>query len=867
MILGTIGSYTAGQGVTLIIDGEDAPTTKSYYILKSYNPTVGDRVMIQEISGTYVVLGQVTTTGGGGGGGGGDAVWGDITGTLSDQTDLQNALNAKQAKLTAGENISISSNNTISATFTETDPIFTASPAAGITAEDITDWDGKQDQLTAGTNITIDANNVISASETSELTEGIPFGTVDSTSTATAFTATVPGITALKNGTIVMLENGVVTSAAGFTININGLGAKPAYSNMSAATEETTIFNKSYTMLFVYDRTRGNAGGWICYRGYDSNTNTIGYQIRTSLQSLYATDTGYRYRIWFTYKDGTGLVPANKSTSTNSTTARTPNTTPIDPFGPIYYNSFNGTTTQQTLLANNTLWQQYTLNLGYSFTATLQQHRPVFLKCTPQADGSAIMYGISTYLPYSNDGKIYIFLGIATSSTNIELTIDHPVYYHDGTGIRLWTGAETSAGHTILDGSGTAMTDRANLQFIGATVTDDATNDATVISGLKGDKGDQGETGPAGPQGPQGIQGIQGEQGPKGDTGDTGPQGPKGDTGDTGPEGPQGPAGATGPTGPTGPAGAAATIAVGTVTSGATASVTNSGTSSAAVFDFVLPKGDKGEKGDTGATGPEGPQGPQGETGATGATGPQGPQGIQGATGPQGETGPAGPEGPTGPQGQTGAAGADGYSPTATVTKSGDTATITITDKNGTTTATVTDGSAASWGNITGTLSDQTDLQTALDAKLSKPSSAGTSGMVLQKNGSGADAYAWSTIEASEVKYTDVNSHDKTADNEFDALLIGITTTISASGWSSSPNAAGYYIYTLSLNSLSRTMSAQSPVIALMPTGSATYPTDAEASAYDKWQYAFANPSANSIVFYAKEKPTANFTILITGVN
>lgn len=33
----------------------------------------------------------------GGGGGGGDAAWGDITGTLSDQTDLQTALNAKQA--------------------------------------------------------------------------------------------------------------------------------------------------------------------------------------------------------------------------------------------------------------------------------------------------------------------------------------------------------------------------------------------------------------------------------------------------------------------------------------------------------------------------------------------------------------------------------------------------------------------------------------------------------------------------------------------------------------------------------------------------------------------------------------------------
>lgn len=41
--------------------------------------------------------------------------------------------------------------------------------------------------------------------------------------------------------------------------------------------------------------------------------------------------------------------------------------------------------------------------------------------------------------------------------------------------------AAVSAGHTIEDGSGTAMTQRSNLQFIGGTVYDDATNAATVV--------------------------------------------------------------------------------------------------------------------------------------------------------------------------------------------------------------------------------------------------------------------------------------------------------------------------------------------------------------------------------------------------
>lgn len=65
-----------------------------------------------------------------------------------------------------------------------------------------------------------------------------------------------------------------------------------------------------------------------------------------------------------------------------------------------------------------------------------------------------------------------------------------------------------------------------------------------------------------------------------------------------------GPKGDPGTAGGKGDPGAAATIKVGKVTTGATASVTNSGSASAAVLDFVLQAGPKGDKGDPGATGP-----------------------------------------------------------------------------------------------------------------------------------------------------------------------------------------------------------------------------------------------------------------------
>ncbi|BDZ81422.1 phage tail spike protein [Claveliimonas bilis] len=94
----------------------------------------------------------------------------------------------------------------------------------------------------------------------------------------------------------------------------------------------------------------------------------------------------------------------------------------------------------------------------------------------------------------------------------------------------------------------------------GATGPQGAKGD-TGATGPTGPKGDTGATGPQGPKGDKGNtgatgpQGPKGEQGEKGNTGATGPQGPKGDTGATGPQGPTGPKGPQGATGPTGPKG------------------------------------------------------------------------------------------------------------------------------------------------------------------------------------------------------------------------------------------------------------------------------------------------------------------------
>lgn len=278
---------------------------------------------------------------------------------------------------------------------------------------------------------------------------GIPFGRVDSTSTATAFTATVPGITELVDGVAMMLQNGVVTSTTNFTINVNGLGAKPVYTNLAAATRDTTIFNAAYTMLFVYDEDRVSGGCWICYRGYDANTNTIGYQLRTNSTVMNVSDTARYYKLYFTSADGTTWVPASVNSTNSATSAKPVNQRPINPFGRIVYTSANTNYAAGANLAAATIWDQYTLQLGYSFNRTgaaltMTAEAPVYVKCAPQADGSAIMDAdtpIVQALPSTEDGNIYIYLGVAYSATNIELYPNHPVYYYADGAVRLYTAA------------------------------------------------------------------------------------------------------------------------------------------------------------------------------------------------------------------------------------------------------------------------------------------------------------------------------------------------------------------------------------------------------------------------------------------
>ena len=229
-------------------------------------------------------------------------------------------------------------------------------------------------------------------------------------------------------------------------------GAIPVRRNAGSTATSTHISVGSVVQLtLLLNRTVGSTSYekvWRMNEWYDSNTNTTGYQLRTNSTVMNVSDTARYYKLYFTSANGNLWVPASVNSTNDATTARAVNQRPINPFGRIVYTSASTNYATGANLAATTIWDQYNLSLGYSFnvnggTLTLTAEKPVYVKCAPQADGSAIIDSTTPTvqdLPTSNDGKIYIFLGTATSATAVELFQNHPVYYHDGNGIKLWSG-------------------------------------------------------------------------------------------------------------------------------------------------------------------------------------------------------------------------------------------------------------------------------------------------------------------------------------------------------------------------------------------------------------------------------------------
>ena len=157
----------------------------------------------------FYSVGNVSAGGNGGsGGGGGEAVWGAITGTLSNQTDLMTVLNSKQSSLGSGSEGQILK-------WTGGIPTWSAAPATGVTS-----LGGQTGAITLGSNLSMSAGGVLSATDTTYSNATQSAAGLMSSADKTKLDGIATGATAVSSSTV--LGWGFVKSVASKTPDSSG---------------------------------------------------------------------------------------------------------------------------------------------------------------------------------------------------------------------------------------------------------------------------------------------------------------------------------------------------------------------------------------------------------------------------------------------------------------------------------------------------------------------------------------------------------------------------------------------------------------------------------------------------------------------
>lgn len=193
---------------------------------------------------------------------------------------------------------------------------------------------------------------------------------------------------------------------------------------------------------------------------YNTNDNTIHQQRDNNGNITVNSSAGklYQYMYCMTNKNGE-LIPFNNNNNATTTYTKTYNTAPFDPFGRILYYSSTTEVAAGSNAGATSLYDHYQADVrramniqsdGTAGTTSLTAHKPIYLKvlynkttgtATFVQDTSSSSYldrsGIVQALPTTNPNSglttntyyLYIYLGKAYSLYQMELTLEHPVYY------------------------------------------------------------------------------------------------------------------------------------------------------------------------------------------------------------------------------------------------------------------------------------------------------------------------------------------------------------------------------------------------------------------------------------------------------
>ena len=365
--------------------------------------------------------------------------WGRIVGTLSNQTDLQNALNAKQATLVSGTNIK-----------------------------------------------TVDGKSLLGSGN---LTVGIGYGTSTTAATDVQKEVSIPSITTLNEGQIIVVRPSVTASGANITLKLNDFPAYPMRYNNAAITGATDsiVWNADFPSQFVFD------GDYWVFLGHGIDTNTTVFNYSSDAGRYTAGVGTYavsRYALIAQKDDGTWERLTDTTKKYTTATTKTVNTRGFILNQLRYFSSTSNYGNGAKIDTNVVYQKAASVDTAYSFNCSTApgwtEGDYIYLVGTIGVDGLFYLDTTqwwSNALPSTNDGKLYIRLGLALTSTDATMSLfsDRPIFYHDGTKICEYKVADNKqdilvSGTNIKTINNTSLLGSGNIDIAGGSVSvDDVT--------------------------------------------------------------------------------------------------------------------------------------------------------------------------------------------------------------------------------------------------------------------------------------------------------------------------------------------------------------------------------------------------------
>ena len=290
------------------------------------------------------------------------------------------------------------------------------------------------------------------------------YGTSDTAAATVQKEISIPEITELNVGQIIVVQPTETSSVANSTIRLNNFTAYPMKYNGAAISTSTDsiVWGATFPSMFIFD-----GSNWVFLgHGLDSNTT---YTIN------YMNDAGAITAGTGTYaitRDSLVMQKPNgtweKVTATNATystgTAKSVNTSGfLLANGVKYYTTTTtvagGSTTSSIQSQSASVDMRYSTNCGA--TPGWASGDIIYFVGTIGADGLFYLDTTTWWtntLPNSNDGKIYIQLGQYTDVYKISLMMNNPAFYHDGTGIKQYIPSTGGGGATIDDNTPSTTT-------------------------------------------------------------------------------------------------------------------------------------------------------------------------------------------------------------------------------------------------------------------------------------------------------------------------------------------------------------------------------------------------------------------------